>query len=111
MEQPRRTTTLRLRRVRFKDGRAPIEVIRQRSVQEERSQVMDEVRATLEAHEGHISGFAFVVWGPDAASTAQLRSYDTGVPRIMVPKFVEERLHHEIGERWTRQGLRDDGVI
>lgn len=109
MEQ--RTSTLRLRRVHFKDGRASIKVIPQRMVQEERREVGELVRECMSSLCGHIAGFAFVVWSHDTASAAELRNYYAAMPRAMVPEFVRERLRHEITERWTRQGLREDGVI
>lgn len=113
--KPSRTSTLRLRRVRFKDGRAPLEVIPQRSAQQERIEVEDQIRKVLDAHltggSNNIAGFAFVVWAHDTASSADLRCYESGVPRVMVPEFVKERLRHEITERWTRQSLQDEGAI
>lgn len=109
-----RTTTLRLRRVRFKDGRAPLEIIRQRSVQEERAEVEARIREALDTHVAagcRVGGFAFVVWGHDTASTADLRCYEPCVPNLIAPDFVKERLRHEISERWMRRGLKDEGVI
>lgn len=47
MEQ--RTSTLRLRRIRFKDGRV-IEIIPQRSVQQERIEVEEHLRTALDVH-------------------------------------------------------------
>jgi hypothetical protein len=113
MEQ--RTSTLRLRRIRFKDGRAPIEVIRKRSLQEERAQVLADIGRVLDVHiqgeSSDIAGFAFVVWSHDTASTATLRCYDNGVACVLVPEFVKERLRHEITEKWTRAALKDEGAI
>ena len=106
-----RVSHLRLRRIRYKDGRT-LDVLRSRTKQQDRVDVEYAVRRVLDGHDDRIAGMAFVVWTHDGASTADVKCYDPApIPKVLVPDFVRERLRTEIAERFTRQGLKDDGIL
>lgn len=99
-----KTGTLRLRRVNFRDGRAPIEVFRSRTAQDDRRDVESYVKELLDEHAAEnalgIAGFAFAVWGPDNISTATARAWPISrIEPSQVPDFVRERLMFDLYRR------------
>lgn len=96
-----KTSTLRLRRVRFKDGRT-LDVFRSPSAEDEHRFVREKVAEVLAVHSGRIAGMAFVVWEPDCSSTCVVSVNDSStIPSILVPDFVRNRLLADRIERWT----------
>lgn len=103
---------LRLRRIRFKDGRGDVEIFRTRTKEQDAAEVSYYVKRAIAGHDDRIAGFAFVAWGPNNASTAEIRCWDNSqIALVQAPDFVRERLMHEVHERWVRRGLKDDGLI
>lgn len=100
-----------MRRVRFKDGRPDLHVLNSPTKQSDRADIEWHIKRTLDAHDDRIAGYAIVVWAPDGASTADIRSTGNTVPGIMVPDFVRNRLLAEKIEQWTIKDLRDAGKI
>ncbi len=104
MEHPVRVSHLRLRRIRFKDGRGTVEVFRSRTKGQDRADVEYYVRQVLNEHDDRIAGFGFVVWTPDSTSTAMLKSWtDSPVAKLSAPDFVRERLMYEVHEKWMKR--------
>lgn len=102
-----KTTTLRLRRVRFKDGRT-IEVFRPKPDPCEfpNDYIIGEVEECLAVQSDNTAGFAFICWSKDGASTCQIKT-DGSIPSIYVPDFLRNRLlAHQI-EKWTIQEIHD----
>ena len=100
----------RLRSVRFKDGGADLRVMRSRG-EDSRRAVRQMVEQVMAAQRDDTVGVAIVVWGRDMGSTVGIRTCDGPISQASVPDFVRTRLIGELVERWTREGLRDDGVI
>lgn len=97
---------LRLRSVKFKDGRK-IEVLR-RDSRHFRADFLAFCRNTVDLQGDDFVGFALVVWGSDQSSTAEcMVSQGSCIPTILVPDFVKNRLLAERIERWTREGLKE----
>lgn len=108
----RQGSPLRLRSVRYKDGRGDLRVIHTRTVADDRADVEYFVRRVLDVHAQRIAGYAIVVWAPDQSSTADLGGLPGNtVPTIMIPDFVRNRLLAEKIEMWTVKGLEERGKI
>lgn len=99
-----RTSTLRLHSVRFKDGRAPIEVIRPRystaSVAEKLATASGRMIECLGS--AVPVGYVLVCW----EANGQIRSMRMGsngnpIPSILVPDFVRNALLADTTEDWT----------
>lgn len=96
-----KTTTLRLRRIRFKDGRT-LDVLRPKAKE------ADKMHAIYAKHGAecvsdfgpNLSGISLVTWGKDGSSTCMLLS-DGQIPGILVPDFVRNRLLAKKIEDWT----------
>lgn len=101
---------LRLRRVRFKDGRAPLEIIR--APQDDWTEAVRRgIESVVRVHPTP-AGCAIVIWNADGGSTAQLVvTRGSPVMPAMVPRFAEERLRLWLAELWTRQGIGESGKI
>lgn len=99
-----RTSIPRLRSVKFKTG-GELRVLPTKR-RDARRYVEDYVRQVLDAQGTDITGFAFVVWGADLSSSADLASGDgSPIPSILIPDFVRNRLLARKIEDWTREGL------
>jgi hypothetical protein len=107
MTEPSR---LRLRSVRFKDGRAPLKVLHRKDGDDYES-VLAWVRACLDAHRrgdkesSNIAGFAFMVWATDGSSVCEAQNNSGLIPTIMIPDFVRNRLLAKRIEEWTIETL------
>ncbi len=98
-----RTSVPRLRSVRFKDGRAPLRVLRGDDYAVIARRRVDRVMAALD---GRVAGMAIVVWGPDGASVAGMTVTPISkIPSILVPDFVRNRLLAECIESWTLDSI------
>lgn len=96
-----KTSTLRLRRVRYKNGKQ-IEVFRSPTPEDDRRFVEARIREVLDGHNDRIAGVAIVVWAPDSGSTALMSvNNSSAIPSILVPDFVRNRLLAERIEAWT----------
>lgn len=67
----------------------------------------DRIRKCLDAQGTDIAGFAFVVWGSDMKSVAELQVWDNPIPSAVVPDFVRNRLLADRIETWTLETLRN----
>lgn len=98
-----RTTTLRLRRVRFKSG-GSVEVLRpRRDMTTHENFVRCTDRAANEALDSEIVGFAVVAW---SRCGQVFVNFDNGngspLPGGAVPNFVRDVLLAEQAVRWSR---------
>jgi hypothetical protein len=66
----------------------------------------DYIRRCLDAQGTDIAGFAFVAWGSDMRSVAELQVWENSIPSAVVPDFVYNRLFAERIESWTLETLR-----
>lgn len=66
----------------------------------------DYLRRCLDAQGTDIAGFAFVVWGADMRSIAELQVWENSIPSAVVPDFVRNRLLAERIESWALESLR-----
>lgn len=99
------TTTLRLRRVRFKDGRT-LEVLRPK--QFDPMALADEVKKTVVDHcQNSIGPFgcAVVCWSVDMVTTGRVWNSATPLPGILVPDLVRNVLLGNKIEAWTLDTL------
>jgi hypothetical protein len=101
-----KTTTLRLRRIAYKDGRT-LNVLKSRKEQDQEffaTELPKIVQRVVDAHRRGeswgIAGFAFMVWSEDGASTSDART-DGHIPSILVPDFVRNKLLADRIEAWT----------
>lgn len=100
-----KTSTLRLRAVRFKNG-GEIRVLPQNTREDDIRFVRERVERVIEVHNGRVAGMAVVVWAPDNSSTVTLTVNDSSkIPSIMVPDFVRNRLLAERIESWTLEDI------
>lgn len=95
---------LRLRSVRFKDGRT-FTVLRPEQNYDRRI-VESGVREVLDQHSVDFAGYAFMVWGMDGSSTCDLQT-KSNIPSILVPDFVRNRLLGMKIEEWILKDLQD----
>lgn len=95
-----KTTTLRLRRVRFKNGNT-IEVLRPKA-DETPVRLQDSVAAALEDRSG-IVGYALVVWTADGRVTpAYYNGPRSPILAGQVPQYAKDVLLAEVATRWAR---------
>lgn len=75
--------------------------------QKTRKLIESRIKAVLDAQGEPIVGMAFVVWGPDGASTADVVASLPGnsIPSCLVPEFVKLRLLGEVVEGWAIKAL------
>ena len=98
-----KTGTLRLRSIRYKDGRGSLRVVPDFR-DKDRPIVEAHIKQMLDIQGNDIAGFAFVVWGADKRAMAYSSSNSRSViPPIMVPDFVRERLLAEKIMEWSRE--------
>jgi hypothetical protein len=102
MTAARTTTTLRLRRIRYKDGRT-LDVLRPPVTDGPRKSlaVKSRVAEVLAAQGNDIAGFAFVVWASSGASCAKMYCGHGSFPSSYAPDFVRNRLLAEDIINWT----------
>lgn len=86
-----RTSVPRLRSVRFKDGRAPIRVIRPAAGPNCVDRFYDDIDAIAKKNPD-MAGYAIVAWARDGGTSAT--GYSTGdpIPIMFMPAFVETAL-------------------
>lgn len=98
---------MRLRRIRFKDGRT-IDVLRPKKTDDTvlRERFAVATKYAMEPTEHPLAGYALVVWQTDGTSTAFLQS-DGKIPSILVPDFVRNRLLAMRIEDWTIETIND----
>lgn len=102
-----RTTTLRLRRVRFKDGRT-IEVFRNREREAVYADAVGRLSRSADSCIGGLAarglvGYALVAWAADGeVFTAYHNSETSMVPAGRVPSYVHDCLLAEQAVRWSR---------
>lgn len=105
-----KTTTLRLRRIRFKDGRT-VEVLRPKSGNAEllRQSYAKNAPAVAAPYfaDGTISGYAIVVWGSDG-KTSSVANTDGRIPGILIPDLVRNKLIADKIEEWTIDTVNGD---
>lgn len=97
---------LRLRRIRYKDGRT-LEVLRPKPTDDEklRKGVRDIGKWCADDPQP-LAGYAVVVWRTDGVSSAYLQS-NGQIPSILVPDFVRNRLLAEKIEDWAIDTLNN----
>lgn len=94
---------VRIGRVKLKrDGK----VVLLRKPEDHRAAIADCVNSILNGHGTDIAGMAFVVWGSDMQSTADMKVFGNPIPTMLVPDFVRNRLLAERIETWTLEALR-----
>lgn len=99
---------LRLRSIRFKDGRAPLRILRDPRAEARRSFIASANDAFC-THPDDCAGFALVIWGADGTSTAACQiARSNSIPSILVPDFVRNRLLAQRIESWTLDSVRED---
>lgn len=100
-------TPLRLRRVRFKDGRT-LEVFRPKKTSSDtlKQNLSRWVKFISDAPE-EFSGYAIVTWHKDGTSVCELGS-DGRIPSVLVPDFVRNRLLAQKIEEWTIDTINGD---
>lgn len=97
---------LRLRSVRFKDGRAPLRMF-YCGRPDIRREIINAAKRVFDCHPNP-AAMALVVWDADCNSTAKMVVSDmSSIPTILVPDFVRNRLLAERIETWTLETLRD----
>jgi hypothetical protein len=95
---------LRLRSVRFKDGRE-IKVFR-RDTRNYRADFLHCCKVVVDAQGEDLAGFALVVWGADLSSTSDCKvGQGSTIPSILVADFVRNRLLAQRIEDWTIERL------
>lgn len=91
---------LRLRRIRYKDGRT-LEVLRPKPSDDQKLREGVRNIGKWSADDPlPLAGYAVVVWRADGGSTAYLQS-NGQIPSILVPDFVRNRLLAQKIEDWT----------
>lgn len=100
---PQVTTTLRLRRVRFKDGRT-LDVIRPK-----RDVVIRDTFRTASGRIGtgynadEMAGFAIVTWSRSGMVCVRYENSDSSsVAACQVPQYVKDCLLAEVAVKWAR---------
>ena len=85
---------MRLRSVRYKDGRGELRVMPDHRASD-KALIERRVRALLDAHHANsdTAGFAMVLWGADGSSTCDMGAGKrSNIPYILIPDFVRNRL-------------------
>jgi|SRR5580658_368036 hypothetical protein len=91
---------LRLRTIRFKDGRAPLTILREVGSFDQRL-VAKRIGEVIARHGPDVAGFAIVCWQKDCASTADYGcSPVSPIPESLVCDFVRNRLLIERIDSW-----------
>lgn len=98
-----RTTTLRLRSVRFKDGRAPIRVFTAPGPDTEIAENFTaSARRCSELGPGMV-GFAIVAWTADGRVYVNYRNGDnSGIPGGGLGQYAKDIIQAEQAIRWAR---------
>lgn len=100
-----RVARIRIRSVKFKSG-GEIRLLRLPDPEDARRFAENRAKKVIDAYQGLVAGFAFVVWGADGGSTALVSVNEaSNIPSIMVPDFVRNRLLAERIEAWTLDTL------
>lgn len=103
------TARVRIGKVRLKNG--PV-ILRLPTHNERRTKMAQEwVKCVLDAHvtaDASVDGFAFVVWDRDGASTCKMIA-GGGIPSILIPDFVRNKLLADKIEDWTLMTISERG--
>lgn len=98
---------LRLRAVRFKDGR---EIRVMRSTDDGNAEIKRRVSQAVDALSEPVVGVALVAWSENNGSVAHVYvGDDSRIPFILVPDFVRNRLLANAIEKWTIDTLDERG--
>lgn len=100
-----RIAHLRIRSVRMKNGGATVRILRG-DEHDYAEDVRLKIDKCLRAQGSDIVGFAFVVWGKDAASTADAANWGGQIPTIMIPDYVRNRLLAERIVEWAVEEMK-----
>lgn len=96
-----KTTTLRLRRVRFKNGRT-IEVFRPPQKLAMGQRLQDSVADAL-SRESNISAYVLVAWREKGSCyIAYGNECGSGIPEASLPNITRDALVAEMGARWSQ---------
>lgn len=99
-----RQGTLRLRSVKYKDGRGELRVIPDYRAKD-REHAIKRVNDVM-ARQKDIAGYAIVVWGADGSCTSQSQSGPrSALPGIYVPDFVRNALLACKTVEWVEEEL------
>ncbi len=69
----------------------------------DRRDLMAAMREALDMHDDDVVGYAIVLWNWENASTALCRVRAGGIPTVLVPDFVRNRLLAERILIWAKQ--------
>lgn len=107
MQQPIRTSIPKLHSVRWKSGGTLIPLKTPKC--DLRHLAEQTIRDVVKAASSPIAGFALVTWQADGASIAVCKvGGASGIPSIMVPDFVRNRLLAQRIESWTIETINGD---
>lgn len=105
MTELRRVSIPRLRRVRFKDGRASIEIFSPLTEHGENN-VRKIIEGVLGAHDEPIAGAAFIVWAPSGRTTSDLCIQESSnIPWVLIPTLVGETVAATLSKRRIMRAL------
>lgn len=94
---------LRLRRVRFKDGRANIEVMTRRSDGEVAGKLRGAAAKAIETGTTEVVGYALVVWYADGLVFPAYHNGDKSpILAGQVPQYAKDVLLAEVATRWAK---------
>ena len=112
MSEAPRSARIRLRSIRYKDGRAQLRVLYPPEPFDYSADAAKRCQATIQAlaDEGsNIAGYALVVWAGCGKSAVSFAANDaSAIPSILIPDFVRNRLLAERIESWTLSGMEED---
>jgi hypothetical protein len=100
-----RQSTLRLRSIKFKDGRGELRVLPDFRAADKRL-IERHIAATIEGHGDDFAGFALVIWGGDLGSTCHMGAGPRStIPGILIPDFARARLLAAKISEWTQDDI------
>jgi hypothetical protein len=96
---PRGTFRIRLRSIRWKDGRAPLRVLHPASESDSRafkSMKRDFTYLLENIPSSKVAGYALVAWTSDGWTWPTMSSEGTRIPMHLIPSFVHDVLQGEV---------------
>ena len=84
-----KTSIPRLRSVRFKDGRAPLRVIRPAPGNTCQRDQFVRTSESIATTRPYLSGYAIVAWDDDGSTSVDMGTNGLPVPQMMVPEYIK----------------------